>query len=81
MIGFTALGELIGGRDCRGDGFAVPEWPDYLDALLRIAGAGSSYPSADTLLAQAVEGYRGDENWMLKEFACGGILPGIVPSR
>lgn len=35
QIGFTALGKLVGRRDRSGDGFAVPEWLDYLDALLR----------------------------------------------
>src|SRR6267142_5966337 len=75
-IGLSALRELVGGRDRRGDDFAVAERFDNFDALLGIAGAGCPYPGADTLLAQAVEGYRRHENRMLKEFTRRGMLPG-----
>ncbi len=52
---------------------------DELDALLRITGARRPDPGPDSFLAQAVEGDRRHEDWMLKEFACGRILPGIFP--
>src|SRR6266404_3209809 len=75
-IWFSALRELIDRRDRRGDDFAVAERFDYLDALLGIACAGCTYPGADPLLAQAVEGDRGHEYGMLEKFARRGLLPG-----
>jgi len=41
-----------------------------------IARAGCPYPGADTLLAQAVEGYRGHEFRVLEKFARRRVLPG-----
>src|SRR4029077_5522617 len=76
-VRLAALGELVRRRDSRGDDFAVPERLDKLDGLLRIAGAGRPDPRPDSLLAQAVESDRRDEDWVLKKFACGRIPPGI----